>query len=389
MILFVLAFAILFTSSGSAAVTSSGSTQLLIQRVRESARREPPGLEIQSLLAAAELLRPTEPSAAATFIRDCLAILESGEHIDAQITTNVLETGMRIDPADVLQTVPFIPDRRAVGNVLIDYYLRQGHPEEAIALADRSRLQGLTDLSGAVLILRQLVRQQPGGAVAFFNKMLSSLPPTLNPEEALFLLRCVREIVLANPPLALEAIRRIAVSAESDKFSSGLPGTLTAKYRIAGRDIWTTDVRESVLLPASAYLHVLTPDKHPEFPLNPEWQNLLSAVNWQTILKSTQPLQIVWSKPDSKPVPKAEGIALAGRELSPAASASLLPRKPEESAPERSVDDLFERLQQPDVSKRARSAMERQALQQIRGMSPDRQRVGAAAKLLSLAAVQE
>ncbi len=77
-----------------------------MQRIRESAHREPPGLEIQSLLAAAELLRPTEPSAADSFIQDCLTILESGKRIEAQITTKVLEIGMRIDPADVLQSAP-------------------------------------------------------------------------------------------------------------------------------------------------------------------------------------------------------------------------------------------------------------------------------------------
>ncbi|MDQ2947470.1 MAG: hypothetical protein M3Y27_16305, partial [Acidobacteriota bacterium] len=107
MIFLLLVFATLFTSSCNAAVLGSpGSSEQLIRRIRQSALREPPGLKIQSLLAAAELLRPTEPSAADGFIRDCLTLLESGESIEAQITTKVLEAGMRINPAEVLQSVP-------------------------------------------------------------------------------------------------------------------------------------------------------------------------------------------------------------------------------------------------------------------------------------------
>jgi peroxiredoxin len=390
MIFLLLAFTISIISSASAEVTGpAGSTQKLVQRIRDSAHREPPGLEIQSLLTAAELLRPTEPSAADTFIRDCLTILESGKHIDAQITANVLEIGMRIDPADVLQSVPLVADQRAVDNALISYYLGQGRPEMAVALVDQSRLQGLTDLSGAILILRQLIRQQPGEGATFFNKMLSSVPRILNPEEALFLLRAVREIVLLDPPLTLKAIRRIAVSAQSTEFPSGFPGTLTAKYRIAGRDLWTSDIRESVLLPVSAYLHVLAPDEYPDFPIRSEWRELLSAVNWKTILKSTQPLQIVWLKPDSRPARETEAVARAGREISSPGLASLLPVQAEESVSERSLDGLFGRLRRGVTSNRARSAIERQALEEVRRMPPDRQQAGAAAELLSLAAGQE
>src|ERR1700722_4158613 len=132
MILLLLAFAILFSTGGSAAVIGPPDPiQQLMQRVRESARQEPPGLQIQSLLAAAELVRPAEPSAADRFIRDCLDILKSGQHIDAQITAKVLEVGLRIDPREVLESVPFVPDRRAVDNALISYYLRQGPSEKA------------------------------------------------------------------------------------------------------------------------------------------------------------------------------------------------------------------------------------------------------------------
>ncbi len=389
MIFLLLAFAILFISSGSAAVgTPPSPTEQLIERIRDDAGREPPGLEIQSLLAAAEILHPTDPSAADSFIRDCLEILKSGTHIEAQITTNVLETGMRMDPAEVLRSVPSVPDRRAVDNALIGYYLKQGAPEKAIALVDESR-QGLTDLSGAILILRQLVQQQPGAGVAFFNQMLSSAPRRLNPEEALFLLRAVREVVLVDPKLALRAVFRIAESAESSEFSRGFPGTLTAKYRIAGRDIWTSDIRESVLLPALAYLHVLTKDEYAEFSVSPEHERLLSAVTWETVLKSTQPLQIVWLKANSKPAPQAELTALGGRELSSPGPASLLPVRDEKSAAEESLDQLFERLRQQEISNHARGVIERQALREIRRMPPDRQRLGAAAELLSLASVQE
>ena len=67
--------------------------------------------------------------------------------------------------------------------------------------------------------------------------------------------------MLANPQLALRAVFRIAVSAQSAEFSRGFPGTLTAKYRIGGRDVWATDVHDCVLLPALAYLRVLAPDE--------------------------------------------------------------------------------------------------------------------------------
>ncbi len=389
MIFLLLLFAILFISAGSAAVmTPPGPTEQLMQRIREDAHREPPGLGIQSLLAAAEILHPTEPSAANIFIRDCLEILKSGKHIEAQITTNVLEVGMRIDPAEVLQSVPFIPDPRAVDNALIGYYLKQEAPEKAIALVDQSR-PGLTDLSGTILILSQLIQQQPGKGVIFFNRILNSAPPTLNPEEAFFLLRAVREVVLVNPRLALRAVLRIAVSAQSADFSRGFPGTLTAKYRIAGRDVWASDVRESVLLPALAYLHVLAPDKYTEFAAGSEHEKLVNAVTWETLLKSTQALQIVWLKRDARPVPQAEVIALAGRDLSPLGSASLLPVHAQERVPERSLYDLFEGLSRRDTSSRTRRSIERRALQEIRRMPANRERVGAAAELLSLAAGQE
>jgi hypothetical protein len=133
MILLFLVFTLLFMASASAKVTEpTGSTQKLVQRIRDSAHREPPGLEIQSLLATAELLRSSQPSAADNFIRDCLTILESRKRIEAQTTTNVLEIGMRIDPADVLQSAPLIADRRALANALISYYLRLGQPERAM-----------------------------------------------------------------------------------------------------------------------------------------------------------------------------------------------------------------------------------------------------------------
>ncbi len=390
MIFFLLVFATLFTSDCNAAVLGPpGSTEQLIRQIRESAIREPPGLQIQSLLAAAELLRPIEPFAADGFIRDCLALLESGNSIEAQITTKVLEAGMRMNPAEVLQSLPSIPDRRAVDNALISYYLKQRCPKKAIALVDQSRQQGLTGLSGAILILGQLIQQQPSEGIGFFNEMLSSAPSTLNPERALFMLRAVREVVLIDPPLALRAILRVAVSAQSGEFSRAFPGTLTAKYRIGGRDVWTSDIRESVLLPALAYLHVLAPDKYAEFVAGSEHEELLNAVTSETLLKSTQPLQIVWLKPDSRPAPNAETIALAGRDLSPPGSASLLPVQAEKTAPERSLDDLFEKLSQGETSNRARRAMERRALQEIRRMPSARKRVGAAAELLSLAAGQE
>ncbi len=390
MILLLLLFAILFTSRGSAeAIKSPGPTEQLVQQIRESAHREPPGLEIQSLLAAAELLRYRDSSAADSFIRDCLAMLKSGKHIEGQITTKVLELGMQINPAEVLQSAPLVPDRPAVANALISYYLKQGCPEKAIAIIDQSRLQGVTDLSGAILVLRQLIQQQPRDGVTFFNAMLSSVPPRLNPEEALFLLRAVREVVLVNPRLALQAVLRIAISAQAGEFSRGFPGTLTAKYRIAGRDVWTSDIRDSVLLPALAYLHVLAPDKYPEFAVTPEQQRLLNAVTWETILKSTQPLQIVWSKSDLRPAPKAELATVAGRELSFPGLAALLPVRASESVSEQTLDSLFERLKKQETSSRARRALEGQALQEIRRMPPDRQRAGAAAELLSLAAGQE
>lgn len=390
MIFFLLVLGILFTSSCNAAVLGTPpSTAQLIRQIRESALQEPPGLEIQSLLAAAELLQPTEPSAADGFIRDCLALLESGRSIEAQITTKVLEAGMRANPAEVLQSVPLIPDQRAADNALISYYLKQRCPKKAIAVVDQSRRQGLTGLSGAILILGQLIQQQPREGVGFFNEMLSSAPSTLKPEQALFLLRAVREVVLINPLLALRAIFRVAVSAQSGEFSRAFPGTLKAKYRIGGRDVWTSDIRESVLLPALAYLHVLAPDKYAEFAAGSDHQELLNAVTWETLLKSTQPLQIVWFNPDSRPAPKAEIVALAGRDLAPRGSASLLPVQAEGRAPERSLDDLFEKLSQGETSSRARRAMERRALQRIRRMPPDRERVGAAAELLSLAAGQE
>lgn len=390
MIFLLLAFAILFSTGRSAAVIGPPDPiQQLMQRVRENARQEPPGLQIQSLLAAAELLRPAEPSAAESFIRDCLAILKSGQHIDEQIMANVLEVGMRIDPAEVLESLPFVPDRRAVDNALISYYLKQGTPEKAIALVNQSGRQGLTDLSGAILILRQLIQQRPSDGVTFFNEMLSSAPNTLDPEEALFLLTAVREVVFVNPRLALRAVFRIAVSAQSSEFSSGFAGTLTAKYRIGGCDVWTSDIRESVLLPALAYLHVLAPDKYPEFAVSPEHEKLLTAVTSETVLESTQPLQIIWLKADLKPEPKADLTAFAGRELSTPGSASLLPVRPKESLSKKSLDGLFEKLRQAETSNHARRAIERQALQEIRRMPPDRQRVGAAAELLSLAAGQE
>ncbi len=398
MILLLPAFAILFASSGGAETMGPPAPAYqLIERIRASARREPPGLEIQSLLATAELLGPTAPSAANSFIRDCLTILKSGKHIDAQITTKVLETGLRIDPAEVLQSAPFVSDRRALDNALIGYYLKQGCPEKAIALVDQSRRQGLTDLSGAILVLRQLIQQQPGNGVTFFNEMLSSFPRIVNPEEALFLLSAVREVVLVNPGLALQAVLRVAVSAQADEFSRGFPGTLTAEYRIAGRDLWTNDVRESVLLPALAYLHLLAPDKCQEFAVTPHQQTglqtglqiLLSAVTWETILKSTQPLQIVWLKADLKPAPKAELTETAGRDVSSPRAASLLPLRANENVPDPSLDSLFERLKGRETSGRQRKTLERQALQEIRRMPPDRQRVGAAAELLSLAAGQE
>lgn len=384
-----LVFAILFISScNAAAVATPRSTEQLIRQIRESAPREPPGLELQSLLAAAELLRPTEPSAANGFIRDCLALLESAKSIEAQVTTKVLEAGMQMDPAEVLQSIRFIPDQRAVDNALIGYYLKQRCPKKAIALVDQCRREGLTGLSGAILILGQLIQQQPNEGIGFFNEMLSSAPSTLNPEQALFLLRAVREVVLINPPLARRAIFRVAVSTQSGEFSRAFPGTLTAKYRIGGRDVWTRDIRESVLLPALAYLHVLAPNKYAEFAAGSEHKELLNAVTWETLLKSTQPLQIVWLKADSKPVPKAEIVALAG-DLSPRGSASLLPVEAQKTATERPLDDLFEKLSQGETSDRAWRAIERQALQEIRRMPADRERVGTAAELLSLAGGQE
>ncbi|MGA8027228.1 MAG: hypothetical protein WB992_08775, partial [Bryobacteraceae bacterium] len=60
----------------------------------------------------------------------------------------------------------------------------------------------------------------------------------------------------------------------------------------------------------------------------------------------------------------------------------------EERPAERSLDDLFEKLSQGETSRRARRAIERQALQEIRRMPTDRERVGAAAELLSLAGGQ-
>ncbi|MDQ2776192.1 MAG: TlpA family protein disulfide reductase [Acidobacteriota bacterium] len=390
MIFLLLVFATLFTSGCNAAVLGSpGSSEQLVRQIRQSALQEPPGLKIQSLLAAAEILRPTEPSAADGFIRDCLTLLQSGKSIEAQITTKVLEAGMRISPAEVLESVPFIPDRRAVNNTLINYYLKQRCPKKAITLVNQSRRQGMTGLSGAILILGQLIQQQPSRGVDFFNQMLNSAPSTLNPEQALFLLRAVREVVIINPSLALRAIFRVAVSAQSGEFSRNFPGTLTARYRIGGRDVWTSDVRESVLLPALAYLHVLAPDKYAEFATGSEHEELLNTVTWATLFNSTQPLQIVWLKPDSKPAPKPEIIALAGRDLSPHGSASLLPVQAEERGPERSLDDLFENLSQGETSSRARRAMERRALQELRHMPLDRERVGAAAELLSLAASEE
>jgi peroxiredoxin len=219
--------------------------------------------------------------------------------------------------------------------------------------------------------------------------MLGWAPRTLGPEEALFLLRAVREVVLFNPRLALRAVLRIAASAQSSEFSRGFPGTFEAKYRIAGRDVWTSDIRESVLLPASVYLHVLAPDDYPGFAVGPEDERLLSAVTWETLLKSTQPLQIVWLKTDSKRAPEADLTALAGPGVSSAGASPLLPVRTAEKVSEESLTGLLDRLKQQGTAGRTRGAIEREALEKIRSMAPDRQRVGAAAELLSLAAGRE
>jgi peroxiredoxin len=390
MILLLVAFGILFAYGGSAKVIRPPDlTQLLTQRIRESARQEPPGLEIQSLLAAAELLRPTDPGAADAFIHDCLAILKSGRPIDAQITTKIVEVAMQIDRREALPQLSSLTDRRAVANALMSYYLRQGWPEKAAALIETSRLEGLRDLSGSILVLRQLIQQRPDDGETLFNKMLGWAPRTLDAEEALFLLRAVREVVLINPRLAVRAVLRIAASAQSSEFSREFPGTFEAKYRIAGRDVWTSDIHESVLLPASVYLHVLAPDDDPGFSVGLKDERLLSAVTWQTLLKSTQPLQIVWLKTDSKRAPETELTALAGPGFSSAEASPLLPVRTKERVSEESLDSLFDRLKQQEVSGRTRGAIEREALEKIRSMAPDRQRVGAAAELLSLAAGRE
>lgn len=390
MILSILAFGILFASGGSAKVIRpTDSTQLLMQRIRESARQEPPGLEIQSLLAAAELLRPTDPGAADTFIHDCLAILKSGRPIDARITTKIFEVAMQINPREALPQLASVTDRRAVANALMSYYLRQGCPEKAAALIETSRREGLRDLSGSILVLRQLIQQRPVDGETLFNKMLRWAPRTLDPEEALFLLRAVREVVLINPRVALRAILRIAASAQSSEFSRGFPGTFEAKYRIAGRDVWTSDIHESVLLPASVYLHVLAPDDYPGFAVGPMDERLLSAVTWETLLKSTQPLQIVWLKTDSKRAPEADLTALAGPGVSSAEASPFLSVRTGERVSEESLAGLFDRLKQQEAAGRTRGAIEREALEEIRSMAPDRQRAGAAAELLSLAAGRE
>ena len=283
--------------------------------------------ESARVLAAAELLRPTDLSAADTFIRDCLAILKSGAPVDAQITTKLFEVAMQINPREALPELSSVTGRRAVANALMSYYLRQGCPERAVALIEASRREGLRDLSGSVLVLRQLIQQRPVDGETLFNNMLRWVPRTLDPEEALFLLRAVREIVRINPPLALRAVLRIAASAQSSEFSRGFPRDLEAKYRIAGRDVWTSDIHESVLLPAAVYLHVLAPHDYPGFACRSRvTERLSSAVTWKTLLKSTQPLQIVWLKTDSKRAPDAELVARAGREISSPGSASpLLP----------------------------------------------------------------
>src|SRR5579875_3592584 len=103
MIPLLLVFTTLFTwECYAAGAPSDPPARLLMQEVRESARREPPGLAIQSLLGAAEILRPLDRSAADDFLLDCLSILESGKPVDAQITKNVLELGLRIDAAEIL-----------------------------------------------------------------------------------------------------------------------------------------------------------------------------------------------------------------------------------------------------------------------------------------------
>jgi peroxiredoxin len=131
---------------------------------------------------------------------------------------------------------------------------------------------------------------------------------------------------------------------------------------------------------------VLAPDDYPEFAVGPEDERLLTAVTWETLLKSTQPLQIVWLKTGPKRAPEAELTALAGPGVSSAGASPLLPVRTVGKVSEGSLAVLFDRLKQQEAAGRARRAMEREALDKIRSMAPDRQRVGAAAELLSLAA---
>ncbi len=126
--------------------------------------------------------------------------------------------------------------------------------------------------------------------MTFFDKMLSSVPRVLNPEEALFLLRAVREIVLTQstvsapggpPHCRIGAIRRIFHA----DFPARSPRSIGLPAGMSGPAIFVNPsccLRWHICM-CWRRTHIRN------LPFSPEWQRLLSAVTWETILKSTQP----------------------------------------------------------------------------------------------------
>ncbi len=160
-------------------------------------------------LEAARLWSPVRPSIARHLFDECLLEAEQKPPSDPALITQLVETGLRVDPDSRMRIVKIAQDPRIAHDAIIGYYVGQGDTEAAIHAARNAGQAGFPALASTHRLLLQLYSENPHEAVALFSELLADLPPALSDLELRFLCAHLRPLARIDPSIAVQTAERI------------------------------------------------------------------------------------------------------------------------------------------------------------------------------------
>src|SRR5690348_5657548 len=341
-------FALLVLSFLACSLAAQTAAQKLAAQLEAQAALEDPRMGLDTRIRAADRLRLVDPAAATHLLESGIPLLSEPQGPSYYLAFRLMTTYASLDLDAAEKAGAKVADKQWVYNALIPEAAQAKDYSRVTRLVRQALKAGFFGLGGITAALSAMKRNVPEQAVALLRERIEAFPAeTANASEIRVLLSTLAVFPDIDPPTAREALRRIFVSLDPQKFQN-LRSEQTATYKIQGQEIKTDTTYETALLPSAAYLAVFDPEAyHKREASLPAWRASLAelraadlpAIVRTNIVMRAQSLPVKSSaanSPAAKPQPAAyssnfdEAIA-AARELDPeqhgAALYGMLKRK--------------------------------------------------------------